>query len=262
MTNNNIIKDTADSVRGIVEAVPVYEDLLQPAAQELGKGLQTLSKTINIALSPISGLVWGYEQIKGYIQPALEKRFKSKPKENIVPPDVTIAGPTLEALRFTGHNVELRELFANLLATSMDKYTSSKAHPSFIEILKQITSDEAKLLRGIGVNYHPIISVRAMLKDDSYLELVRNFTILGEDVAIDHWELLPNYLENLRRLGLINTENVTLKEKDVYKRLNDHSIIKTAIQEAPNLGSPRIITGYLNPTPFGKQFYEACIKQQ
>lgn len=144
----------------------------------------------------------------------------------------------------------------------MDKYTSSKAHPSFIEILKQITSDEAKLLRGIGVNYHPIISVRAMLKDDSYLELVRNFTILGEDVAIDHWELLPNYLENLRRLGLINTENVTLKEKDVYKRLNDHSIIKTAIQEAPNLGSPRIITGYLNPTPFGKQFYEACIKQQ
>lgn len=81
MTNNNIIKDTADSVRGIVEAVPVYEDLLQPAAQELGKGLQTLSKTINIALSPISGLVWGYEQIKGYIQPALEKDLKVNQKK-------------------------------------------------------------------------------------------------------------------------------------------------------------------------------------
>ncbi|WKA57149.1 hypothetical protein QWY16_11620 [Planococcus shenhongbingii] len=57
------IKDTADAIKGIVEAVPVYEDALQPAAQELSKGFVVLAKTVNMALAPLSGLVWGYERI-------------------------------------------------------------------------------------------------------------------------------------------------------------------------------------------------------
>ena len=61
------IKKTAETVEGIVKAIPIYEDLLQPATQELGKGLEIVAKTVNIALAPLSGLVWGYDQIKQYL---------------------------------------------------------------------------------------------------------------------------------------------------------------------------------------------------
>jgi len=51
------VGDTAKVVKGIVEAVPVYQDVAQPAAQEIGKGLQTVAKTIHIVLAPVSALV-------------------------------------------------------------------------------------------------------------------------------------------------------------------------------------------------------------
>ena len=42
MGEENKIKDAAEAVKGILEAVPIYQDALQPAAKELGKGLQTI----------------------------------------------------------------------------------------------------------------------------------------------------------------------------------------------------------------------------
>ncbi len=33
MSEENKIKDTADAVKGVLEAVPIYQDALQPAAQ-------------------------------------------------------------------------------------------------------------------------------------------------------------------------------------------------------------------------------------
>ena len=49
------------------QVVPVYQDVLQPAAQELGKALQTVAKTVHVALAPVSALVWGYDQIKDFV---------------------------------------------------------------------------------------------------------------------------------------------------------------------------------------------------
>jgi hypothetical protein len=53
------IKDPADAVKGIVEAVPVYQDALQPAVREIGRGLQTVAKTIHIALAPVAAIGLG-----------------------------------------------------------------------------------------------------------------------------------------------------------------------------------------------------------
>jgi hypothetical protein len=76
------IKDTVEVVKGLAEAIPVYEDILQPAAREVGRGIQTLSKTIHIALAPIATLVWGYEKISSYVVSSLEQKLQNVPKEN------------------------------------------------------------------------------------------------------------------------------------------------------------------------------------
>lgn len=46
-------KDVIDAVTGLVRAVPIYDDLARPAAKQLGKALETVAKTVNMALAPV-----------------------------------------------------------------------------------------------------------------------------------------------------------------------------------------------------------------
>lgn len=62
MTEENKTRDVIDAVTGLAQAVPVYEDLAQPAVKELSKGLLVVAKAVNTALIPVSGLVWGFEK--------------------------------------------------------------------------------------------------------------------------------------------------------------------------------------------------------
>jgi hypothetical protein len=55
------IGETAKAVAEIVKAVPVYQDAVQPAAQEVGKSLHLVARAVNAALAPIEGMVWGVE---------------------------------------------------------------------------------------------------------------------------------------------------------------------------------------------------------
>jgi len=71
------IADAAEAVKGIVQAVPIYQDTLQPAAKEIGTALQTVAKTIHIVLAPISALVWGYEQIKDFVSCKVAKKLEN-----------------------------------------------------------------------------------------------------------------------------------------------------------------------------------------
>jgi hypothetical protein len=135
MGDENKIRDAADAVKGLVEAVPVYEDVLQPAAKEVGAGLQTVAKTIHIALAPVSALVWGYDKLKDYLEERLAEKLKKVPAEKIITPNPTVAVPAVESMRYTAHDPTLRELYASLLASAMNADTADKAHPAFVEMI-------------------------------------------------------------------------------------------------------------------------------
>lgn len=258
------IKDTSDAVKGIVEAVPVYQDLLQPAMVELGKGVHTLSKTIHIALSPIAALVWSYDQIKNYIQKSLEKKLEDVPTDQIVSPAPEIAVPAIEALRYTGHREELREMFSNLLAKSMNVNTAKIAHPSFVEIIKQLSPDEARIMKlFFNQNPWPILKMRAIQKGTSYYsEPLVNFSLLPYKAECEFPELGPSYLTNLSRLGLAetsyNTYNVV---ENSYQSLYEHAEVVKMHEYITVLGKePQIKQGTIERSPFGRNFFEACIK--
>lgn len=76
------------------------------------------------------------EQIKDFVKTKVSSKLEDIPPENISTPDPSIAGPTLESLRFTGHKESLADMYASLLATSMDKETAKSAHPGFVEIIR------------------------------------------------------------------------------------------------------------------------------
>jgi hypothetical protein len=58
MPEDDSMTKTAQAIAQVAKEVPIYPDLIQPAARELGKSLATLAKTVNIALVPVSVLVW------------------------------------------------------------------------------------------------------------------------------------------------------------------------------------------------------------
>jgi len=258
------VKSTIDAIAGLVKAVPIYNDAIQPAAKEIGKSLATVTKTINIALAPISALVWGYEKISEFVQNRVAEKLKDIPEENIVTPDPSIVGPALEALRYTGNSETLSELYANLIANSMDKETIKKAHPGFVEIIKNMTADEGLILKVFIPNiYKPIMDVKLKMKKGIGGEhnLVNNYSLIGEEAGCKYPDLTPKYIDNLCRLGLLHMPagrhlvepyayDILIKTDEYEKFKVQHETEHTGITE---------IKKYIELTELGTQFKEACV---
>jgi len=257
MPENNV-NSTINAVKGLAEAIPVYQDAVQPAAKELGKSLATVAKTVNIALAPISAMVWGYEKISEYVQQRVSALLEKIPRERIIVPDAAVVGPSLEALRFTGKDETLRELYANLIATAMNQDEASSAHPSFVEIIKNICADEAILFEYL---------TRAIPEERTFVDAVigenirfENFTLIDQESPIVHKKRLESYVDNLTRLGLISIpEHSRLYTYDsVFEKLENHENLKShpfAKFFAINIAKRKII----QITSFGRLFSKACI---
>jgi hypothetical protein len=204
MSDENKVRDATDAVKGLVEAVPVYEDVLQPAAKEVGAGLQTIAKTIHIALAPVSALVWGYEKLKDYLEVRLTEKLKNIPPEKIIPPNPTVAVPVVESMRYTAHDPTLRELYSSLLASAMNSDTADNAHPAFVEMIRQMTPEEAKILKFI-------VERRGLYSFSVITYVVRGETVVFDgngyrniaEAAGAKEDQSPSSIENLDRLKLI-----------------------------------------------------------
>ena len=264
MPDEGKIRDVAEVVEGIVKAVPIYEDALQRATWQIGSGLETIAKTINVALAPLKGLVWGYDRIENYLIPALAERLKKVPEERVVTPEPSVAGPAIEALRFAGHEPSLRELYANLLATSMDKKTAREAHPSFVEIIRQLTPDEARIVELLAHELSfPLISVYAQVKNGRGRHYdLQHFSLLGYEAGCLHSDLVPSYLDNLCRLGLAEIpDGYEYARPDIYEPLEKHPVILELMADIEKLEDmkPIIEREFLHLTTLGKQFCDACV---
>jgi hypothetical protein len=228
MTEESKIRDTVDAVKGLAEAIPIYQDALQPAAKEIGIALQTVAKTIHIALAPVSVLVWGFDHIKDFISTKVAEKLRNVPPENIVTPKPNVAGPALESLKYTGHEETLREMYANLLAASMDTRTANGAHPAFVEIIRQLTPDEARILRlfAKGDGLFPLITVRKEKKQGvGGIDVLVNFSLFGWQAGCDFPEQTPAYIDNLCRLGLIEVKDYSFTMAGIYDQLENHPLV-------------------------------------
>jgi hypothetical protein len=272
MGEESKIRDAADAVRGVLET-PIVEDALHPGAKQVGKTIETVGKAINLAISPIAGLVWAWETIWSYLGPALEERLRGVSPENIVTPSPTVAGPAIEALRFAGREESLRDLYANLLATAMDRETAYRAHPAFVEILKQLSPDEAKLLSLMATlpEYEmALINVRSEVFSQasvsrSLSDVLRHFYTLGERAGCTFPDLANSYLDNFERLGLIEVDDVYhwAGEEAIaeYERLEQHPKVLDARAEIEQTEGSRVDIGrgLIRITVLGSQFIEACV---
>ncbi|UPT55497.1 DUF4393 domain-containing protein [Dickeya zeae] len=262
-SGNNKVAETINAATGLVKAIPVYQDLAQPAAQELGKSLHTVAKLVNVVLAPVSACVWGYEKIKEFVDTKVADKLKNTNPDDIISPAPNVAGPALEALKYTGCNETLSDMYACLLASAMDKNKADEAHPAFVEIIRQLTSDEARIMSFLSERrFIPLVDVKKNRIDNhSGITVYSSYSEFEMTNILDLPKYAPSGMGNLCRLGLANIpEYGYINNESLYHPLVNSDFIKELLSDNTenHLYKRAVIYKMLTITNLGSQFIKVC----
>ena len=156
-------------------------------------------------------------------------------------------------------------MFANLLAAAMDEATSPSAHPAFVEILKQLTPDEARILALLNRHQQlPIATVTAIPGGDPSrtIVLLRNFSLIGWDAGCKHLQLVPSYLDNICRLGLAEVLHSPLAGYDwAYVTIEQRpEVWQSGVNASRQWGVGHQVHRHrISVTDFGEEFCATCV---
>lgn len=264
-------KDEIDTVAQITKEVikPVYEDGLKPATMEVGKSLQTVAGVVNVALMPISVMVHGFREIEQKLKEGLSKKLNGVDQSQIVEPPLNVVGPLLEKYKYNHDTGVLSDMFISLLANSMDSERSAESHPAFVDIISQLSPDEAKLFKAISVSdVCPKIDLALKNVEKNGYNLVRK-NILNDSITIDlqFKNFVPVYVDNLQRLNLISVTYGSMQDhysdEKHYEQLLQSPVVKS-LEKMIDAGKQTVVSykGFISVTDFGKSFYRAVTREE
>jgi len=158
-------------------------------------------------------------------------------------------------------------MYATVLANSMDKFTKEGIHPGFVEIIKQLSSDEAKILRYMHLRTTlPIITLRFEDEKGAGFDVIKNYSDVGELINCVAPHNIGLYFDNLQRLGLISIDNtVALLDKNLYAPLKNNEYILDEMKQAkdrPDQNKAVLKEGVVVLSDYGKAFCKACVTIQ
>jgi len=232
---------------------------------DLGGGIQALAR---LALEPLRHVPEVAARVPGTIRD-LGDRVTAIPSGRRRVPAVAFAAQALVAS--VRNDSTMRERYLNLLAASMDDARADRVHPGFLDVLRQLTSDEVRI---ISLFQHdgpyPIVTVQSRQRHGAAVATVlRNFSLLGERAGCEHPRRTPLYVDNLCRLGLTELRRVRLSEDTrMFRAVEQHPEVLAAVAQIeahpPALAraTDAVVADEqrkaLTVTAFGRQFYEAC----
>lgn len=230
---------------------------------ELTKSDESKKGVIQNTLLPLKDSIWMFEQVAGFLNEILPKKLRNTPDENIIPPDPVIAGPAIESLRYAKNNPTLADMYANLIANTMDKETVAKAHPGFTDIIRNLTSDEGLILNTLAPNiFKAVVDIKITANHiNGELDGYNNLSMIGIQANVQHIDLTPSYIDNLCRLRLIEIPSgKTIVGDNYYDEIKNSPLYKTTVQNFEKQGfGTKVENKVLAITTFGNQFKQACL---
>ena len=245
-------------------AKEAYQDGGKAVVKPTGELLSLIPRTIKAALLPIEKWVIDREYNLAATQKLLQQKLENIPPEQIVSPEAHIAVPAIQYISYCIDNYELRNMYANLLAKSMSSVIKNNVHPAFIEIIKQLCPDEAKIMKELYKRRSiPTLSVRKEEKPHGGIDIISNFSDIGYTAECEYPLEVIKYFDNLIRLGLLKQAPTfsKLTNDTLYDSLINHSYIQSiASTIKPNeFISIKYPKSYINITYFGKKFCSICL---
>ena len=257
--------ETKDIIENIdkVEQSHIYKSGLHGGVEEFGKALTTVGKAVNTLLLPVTGLIWGANEIATWLNKDVSEKLQDVSPEKIVAPNPHVVGPAIEALKFTAQEEELRDMFSELIASSLNSDKKDEAHPSFVEIIKSMDKTDALIIKELSKN-SPIelIDIKKQKTDSQTFEYIaRNITLLGVNAKLEKpWSSIAS-LNNLERMGLCKiTTTQHLSDEKAYEEIKNNVDIQKVFDDNTIEGKVKvdIQKGAVEITRFGKMFIKTC----
>lgn len=238
-------------------------NLTNKPALALGNGISSI---INLVFSPFTYLEEKqrirYQAKIEKFQEEIDAKISNIPPENYKELNMQITGIALENSKYCLESDELRNMFANLIAKSMDSRFSSITHPSFAEIIKQMSPLDAQNLTLFQEGSLPIVEYRLSTPDENgkktgtYGVIQTNVFLSNnnvEDVVIQ-----AESISNLERLGLIHISyDEYFADENKYANFSNTYIYNYHKSHGNTLN---IQKGNATATPLGKSFIKVCLK--
>lgn len=193
----------------------------------------------------------------------MSEKLADVPEEHLTAPKPSLAAPAMQQLGYSLDEPDLKEMYLNLLATASDDRAKEKAHPSFVEVIKQLSGSEIRFLEAAlnkeGVNT-PLVRFKIITPGNEGYSIVLSHVVERSEhstEAIDN-NMYSTYIDNWVRLGLVTVDYtayltapgayawVETCDQIIYLRnyLNDHYPERSVEYDR----------GMLAPTDFGKAF--------
>ncbi|QAA31226.1 DUF4393 domain-containing protein [Clostridium manihotivorum] len=240
-----------------------------PPAQEAGKALANIFYAI---FSPINYSVEKMRirhnlNLKKY-EEELNEELNKIPENKLVEPPLNVVGPAIESSKFYIEDEKTRKMFAKLIASSMNIDLASKSHPSFVEIIKQLSPLDASNFKIIFEGERlPIVKYLGVDQFGNSATAITN--VFLSNTAYGFTSIIASSISNLERLGLVSiTYTDRLADDNEYLMfytdpdyLNLMDEINKERMEDPNYFylTTDIKKGIISLTPFGQDFASICL---
>ena len=239
--------------------VEIYGDMAKPGVQQVGKALGTVFGLGNTALWPIH---WANERSRIYLEKNLENyrlHLEHVPEEKIIEVAPEIGVPIAEKLAYV-RDEKLADMYVTLLAKASNVDLVSEAHPSFVNVINNLSPDEAQLLE-FFVTGSDLPFVTAKWWSSSKYRFAGDLLISPDLTnSLLYPQNIPAYLSNLAGLGLVSIHHDRfLHDSPAYPALEAHWATSFPPEKTPD---PDLILkferGAISATEFGTQFIHAC----
>lgn len=241
-----------------------YDDALRPALQSVGGTLGNIVDFLGIATMPLK--FWS-EKVRLNFAHRLEQykeKLESVPEEKRCEVLPEIGVPALQALPYTT-NDDVADLFTNLLTNASNIDMVQYAHPSFTEMIKRLSPDEARIVKYLkGRDYVCYSNLKGNAKNGNGFNTVfSHVTLITEEVELCFPSNENAYMSNLVSLGILYDQDSLHKidqtdYKKIKAKINFEDLQK---QLVPNVfKSVTQDNHFYQVTEFGKLFIKACVK--
>lgn len=198
-------------------------------------------------------------QLENYAK-ELENRLMEIPTDKLAEPKINVIGPAFESLKYNMDEKDIKEMFTNLIIKSVNKDYKESVTPAFIDIIKQLSSEDAKYIKKIyeiSKKYVPIIKLK--------LEYPKGFTDLTNYAiisGIDNYFFIDDFiLDNLLRLKLVQIPHgiylINTNYENIFNKIKEQPELK--FFPIPNNAKLSYSEGKLEFTSFGKKFIDICL---
>jgi len=190
-----------------------------------------------------------------------EENIKSIPESRRAEPDLQILAGALEDSRFCLESEILRLMFANLISGSLDSAKKASIFPSFSNIIKQMSTGEARLFAALNSDgAFPVVEYRVLLNQTRYKILAPN-VLLARNENLD-WESISQRmveLSSLQRLGLVLLAfDKTIEDENYLRYINNNAYEELKKENAPL--TVELKKGVILLTPIGNELWNVCCK--